>query len=91
MVLQLAAMVMGGTASIAGSVLGGFLIVAIQEVVREFRFSIEIAFGGLLAFFVLVRPTGLIDIVRSRYPAWRERLEGYGDYKPVEDERATAK
>lgn len=91
MVLQLAAMVMGGTASIAGSVLGGFLIVAIQEVVREFRFSIEIAFGGLLAVFVLVRPTGLIDIVRSRYPAWRERLEGYGGYKPVEDERATAK
>ena len=91
MVLQLAAMVMGGTASIAGSVLGGFLIVAIQEIVREFRFSIEIAFGGLLAFFVLVRPTGLINIVRSRYPAWRERLEGYDGYTPVEDERATAK
>jgi len=83
MVLQLAAMVMGGPASVAGSVLGGFLIVAIQEIVREFKFSIEIAFGGLLVFFVLVRPTGLIDVVRSRFPAWREPLQDWGGSTPA--------
>jgi branched-chain amino acid transport system permease protein len=74
MVLQLASIVMGGTASVAGSVLGGFLIVFIQEVVREFKFSIEIAFGGLLALFVLIKPSGLIDVVRVRFPGWREQL-----------------
>ena len=79
MVLQLAAMVMGGTASIAGSVLGGFLIVFIQEVVREFKFSIEIAFGALLAIFVLLKPTGLIDFVRLFRPAWHEKLHGSDD------------
>jgi branched-chain amino acid transport system permease protein len=79
MVLQLAAIVMGGTASIAGSVLGGFLIVFIQELVREFKFSIEIAFGGLLALFVLIKPGGLIDFVRLLWPGWRERLYGADD------------
>jgi branched-chain amino acid transport system permease protein len=74
MVLQLAAVVLGGTASIAGSVLGGVLIVLIQEVVKEFKFSIEIVFGALLALFVLFRPSGLIDLIRLVRPGWRERL-----------------
>jgi branched-chain amino acid transport system permease protein len=74
MVLQLASVVIGGTASIAGSVLGGVLIVLLQEVVKEFKFSIEIAFGALLALFVLFKPNGLIDLVRLARPQWRERL-----------------
>jgi branched-chain amino acid transport system permease protein len=74
MVLQLASVVLGGTASIAGSVLGGVLIVLIQEVVKEFKFSIEIAFGALLALFVLFKPNGLIDLVHLVRPGWRERL-----------------
>jgi branched-chain amino acid transport system permease protein len=74
MVLQLASVVIGGTASIAGSVLGGVLIVLLQEVVKEFKFSIEIAFGALLALFVLFKPNGLIDLIRLARPQWRERL-----------------
>jgi branched-chain amino acid transport system permease protein len=74
MVLQLAALVIGGTASISGSVLGGILIVVIQEVVREFKFSIEIVFGALLVLFVLFKPTGLIDVIRLIRPNWREKL-----------------
>ena len=74
MVLQLAAVVIGGTASIAGSVLGGVVIVGVEELVRGFKFSIEIAFGGLLVIFVLFRPTGLIDLIRLVKPGWRERL-----------------
>lgn len=78
LVLQLAAVVIGGTASIAGSVLGGILIVGIEEIVREFKFSIEIAFGSLLIIFVLFRPTGLIDLIRLVRPGWREPLNGAG-------------
>jgi branched-chain amino acid transport system permease protein len=76
MVLQLAAVVIGGTASISGSVLGGVLIVLIQEFVREFKFSIEIAFGALLVAFVLLKPTGSIDLIRLVMPDWREKLRG---------------
>jgi branched-chain amino acid transport system permease protein len=76
MVLQLAAVVIGGTASIAGSVLGGILIVMIQEGVREFKFSIEIAFGALLVFFVLFKPAGLADLIHLLKPGWREKLHG---------------
>lgn len=92
MVLQLAALVMGGTASIAGSVLGGFLIVAIEQVVRMFKFPVEIAFGGLLVLFVLLRPAGLIDILRTRFPSWREKLHGAepADTAPARDERAAS-
>jgi branched-chain amino acid transport system permease protein len=75
-VLQLAAMVMGGTATVAGSVLGGFLIVFVQELVRDFKFSIEITFGALLALFIILRPAGLIDLIRLVRPNWREKLHG---------------
>jgi branched-chain amino acid transport system permease protein len=74
MVLQLASVVIGGTASIAGSVLGGILIVLTQEVVKEFKFSIEIVFGAVLVLFVLFKPTGLIDVIKLMKPDWRERL-----------------
>jgi branched-chain amino acid transport system permease protein len=79
MVIQLAAIVIGGTASIAGSVLGGLLIVIIQEIVRDFKFSIEIAFGVLLIVFVLGAPRGIIDLVRFARPSWREELHAGGD------------
>jgi branched-chain amino acid transport system permease protein len=81
-VLQFAAMVMGGTATLAGSVLGGFLIVFVQELVNEFKFSIEITFGALLALFVILRPAGLIDLIRLVRPDWRERLHGADQAEP---------
>ncbi len=92
MVIQLAAIVIGGTASIAGSVLGGLLIVVVQEVVRDFKFSIEIVFGALLVLFVLAAPHGLIDLVRLVKPGWREKLHAdgkghqrYPDGRPAAD------
>jgi branched-chain amino acid transport system permease protein len=78
MVLQLAAVVIGGTASIAGSIVGGIVIVGIEEVVRGFKFSIEIAFGGLLVLFVLFRPTGLVNLIVLVKPGWREKLNSAG-------------
>ena len=74
MVLQLASVVIGGTASIAGSVLGGMLIVLIQEIAKAVHVSIEVVFGALLALFVLLKPSGLIDLVRLAFPNYREKL-----------------
>jgi branched-chain amino acid transport system permease protein len=78
MVLQLAAVVIGGTASIAGSILGGIVIVGVEELVRGFKFSVEIAFGGLLMAFVLFRPTGLVNLICIVKPGWREKLNAAG-------------
>jgi branched-chain amino acid transport system permease protein len=78
MVLQLAAVVMGGIASITGSVIGGIVIVLVQEVVREFKFSIEIVFGALLLLFVLLQPAGLVDLFRRFGRDRRERLHWPG-------------
>ena len=77
MVLQLAAVVMGGVASIPGSVIGGILIVLVLELVREFKFSIEIVFGALLLAFVLFQPNGIVDLLRRIAPGWHERMH-YG-------------
>jgi branched-chain amino acid transport system permease protein len=84
MVLQLASVVMGGVASIAGSVIGGILIVLVLELVREFKFSIEIVFGALLLAFVLFQPNGIVDLLHRVAPGWRERLHyGGGETTPA--------
>jgi len=74
MVLQLASVVIGGTASISGSVLGGVLIVVIQETAKALHVSIEVVFGALLALFVLLKPRGIIDLIRLIKPDYREKL-----------------
>jgi branched-chain amino acid transport system permease protein len=74
MILQLAAVVMGGVASLAGSVIGGILIVVVLEFVRAFKFSIEIVFGALLLVFVLFQPNGIVALLRRMMPGWRETL-----------------
>lgn len=83
MVLQLASVVIGGTASIAGSVLGGVLIVVIQEGAKAAHISIEVIFGGLLVLFILLKPTGLIDLIRLVRPNFREKLH-------LDDDAATS-
>jgi ABC-type branched-subunit amino acid transport system permease subunit len=69
---------MGGVASLAGSVIGGILIVLVLELVREFKFSIEIVFGASLLAFVLFQPAGLVELLRRIGPGWRERLHYAG-------------
>lgn len=74
MVLHKGAVVLGGMGSVLGAVIGGTLLTVILELVKEFKFSIEIAFGGLLMLFVLFQPTGLIVFVKRWLPGWDERL-----------------
>lgn len=74
MVIQLAAVVVGGSASIVGSVVGGIGIVFVQEAAKETKFSIEIVFGLLLSVFVLFQPAGLVSLLRYIVPGYRERL-----------------
>ncbi len=82
MVLHKAAVVLGGMGSVIGSVIGGALLTVLVEVTKEFKFSIEVAFGGLLIVFVLFQPHGVIVFVRRWLPGWTERLH----YVPSDQE-----
>ncbi len=74
MVLHFSMVVVGGLASIAGSILGAALILALQEALRMVKGIQEILFGGLLMVAIVFLPDGLFAFVRSLLPAWREPL-----------------
>lgn len=74
MVLHKGAVVLGGMGSVVGSVIGGTLLTVLVEITKEAKFSIEIAFGGLLIVFVLFQPNGLIVFIKKWLPGWNERL-----------------
>jgi branched-chain amino acid transport system permease protein len=76
MILLLVAVVLGGTASVAGSVTGGVMIVVLLEVTKDLKISVEIVFGAMLLFFVLFARGGVIEFVRRWLPNWTERLHG---------------
>lgn len=74
MVLHKGAVVLGGMGSVVGAVLGGTLLTVLVELTKEMKFSIEIAFGGLLIIFVLFQPSGLVMFFKKWLPGWNERL-----------------
>ena len=75
MILHKAAVVIGGLGSIIGSVIGGVLLTISVEITKELKWSIEMAFGGLLMLFVLFQPTGLVTFIKRWVPGWREHLQ----------------
>ena len=83
MVLHKGAVVLGGMGSVVGSVLGGVLMTGLVEITKEMKFSIEIAFGGLLIVFVLFQPSGVVVFFKKWLPGWTERLH----YLPAGAER----
>jgi branched-chain amino acid transport system permease protein len=76
MILLLVAVLLGGTASIAGSVIGGVMIVVLLEVTKDVKVSVEIVFGAMLLFFVLFARGGIVEFVRRLVPGWTESLYG---------------
>lgn len=82
MILQISAVVIGGIASLAGSVIGGVLIVIFIEVSKDLKLSIEIVFGALLLATVLFAPGGIAERLRRLMPSWMDRLH-------VSDERTS--
>ncbi|MBI3993682.1 MAG: branched-chain amino acid ABC transporter permease [Candidatus Lambdaproteobacteria bacterium] len=88
-VWYLGMIIVGGTGSIVGALLGTFLIRAFQEVVTSIGpllaelvpwlggdivfASMNILLGGLIAFFVIVEPDGLMhrwNILKASYRLW---------------------
>jgi branched-chain amino acid transport system permease protein len=78
MVLHKAMIVVGGLASIAGSVLGAAAIVALLEALREVKGIQEIAFGAILVIFILFMPGGIAGWLKRKVRGWDEPLHRRG-------------
>jgi branched-chain amino acid transport system permease protein len=74
MVIQKAMVVVGGTGSVVGSVLGAVLLIWLLEALREFKSLQEIAFGVVLLVFVLFMPEGIVSFLRRLLPGWKEEV-----------------
>ena len=76
MIVQKSMIVVGGMGSIVGSVIGATVMVAVIELLREFKSTQEIVFGGILIAFVVFRPRGIVTLFR-RIPGWDEPLSAF--------------
>jgi branched-chain amino acid transport system permease protein len=82
MVLHKAMVVVGGIGSVAGSVVGATLLVALLELLREFKNTQEIVFGALLLLFVIFMPDGVVAALKQRLKGWEEPLRRVTDTAP---------
>ena len=64
-VMILCMVVLGGMGSIAGIILGAFLLIALPEVFRDFQDYRMLAFGVALVLMMIFRPQGLLGDVKK--------------------------
>ena len=68
-VILFAIVVLGGRGSIAGVLLGAFLLIGLQDVFRGFESARMLVFGGAMMLMMIFRPQGLLPPRRRRYDA----------------------
>ena len=90
MVRQQAMVIVGGLGSVVGAVIGAVLLVYLTELMRGLKEVQEIAFGALLLMFVLLRPEGVVALLRRWLPGWEEALH-YTDERVPRREGAGGK
>lgn len=73
-ITHFAMVVVGGLASIIGSVLGAGAILFMIELTRGMQNFQEILFGGIIMIFVIFLPDGIYSLIRERIPFWKETL-----------------
>src|SRR4029079_14613784 len=78
-VLQFCMVMVAGTRSIAGSILGAVVITGFDGLIREFRGFEEAGFGTLILLCVLFMPKGLIGILKRWLRGWKEPLRRLDD------------
>jgi len=76
MIIQKSMIVVGGMGSIMGSVIGAAIMMFVLEVLREFKSTQEIVFGGVLIAFVMFRPRGIVTLLQ-RLSGWEEPLSSF--------------
>lgn len=69
------AMVMvGGTGSLFGSVIGGITLTVLPEYFRQFPGMAELFFGGIIVLVLLFLPKGLASLLARLSPLFQERF-----------------
>jgi branched-chain amino acid transport system permease protein len=68
-VILFAIVILGGRGSIAGVLLGSFLLIGLQDVFRGFESARMLVFGGAMMLMMIFRPQGLLPPRRRRYDA----------------------
>ena len=61
--------ILGGSGSISGVILGAFLVAGLPELFRGFEHARQLVFGIALMVMMIVRPQGLLPPRPRRYPA----------------------
>lgn len=64
-----AIVILGGSGSIIGVILGSFLLVGLQDVFRNFESARMLVFGLTMMIMMIFRPQGLLPSRRRRYDA----------------------
>jgi branched-chain amino acid transport system permease protein len=64
-----AIVILGGAGSIAGVILGSFLLIGLQDLFRDFNSARMLLFGAAMVAMMIFRPQGLLPARRRRYDA----------------------
>ena len=68
-VILFAIVILGGSGSIAGVLLGSFLLIGLQDLFRDFNSARMLFFGAAMVAMMIFRPQGLLPARRRRYDA----------------------
>jgi len=74
-VLPIAAAVVGGTGTLAGPVLGAFILVPLSEILRGIGGLRIVLYGIFLVLFIVVLPEGLFHYLQRKYHQFERWVE----------------
>ena len=70
-ILILTMLVVGGIGSVSGAVIGAILLGIINEVLRRTLSYQEVLYGVIIVMFMVFAPSGVVGVLRNRFPRWR--------------------
>jgi branched-chain amino acid transport system permease protein len=73
LILHFAIVMVGGLASLAGSVIGAIVLTTTPELFRSFPGIQELVLSVLIIGVLLFLPRGLVSLLARRWPAFHER------------------
>ena len=68
-VILFAIVILGGSGSICGVIVGAFLLIGLQDLFRDFNSARMLVFGAAMVLMMIFRPQGLLPARNRRYDA----------------------
>lgn len=72
LILQFAIIMVGGLASLTGSILGALIVTTTPEIFRDFPGFEELVFGIVMIVIILFLPRGLASLLARAHPIFRD-------------------